>query len=395
MLQCSNQWKSDFLRLYLNYYLLFAGIDQMSSYLSSIGISLPQYRINQKNAASNFSFLLGLDNARKIILEKIFENTTIEHRYSVLDDYVKSPGEFTFFSNTEDGHPIPTTAMRMKIYQASAIDLALEAVKKCLNQPNGCKHKEITHLITVSCTGMYAPGIDVDLTLKLGLNKDVQRICINFMGCHGAFPALRVADAICQSNKNACVLVVCIELSSLHLERSQAVDNIVSSALFSDGCAAALVKGNTSDEPCIKLEDFHSTLINKTSDLMTWTIGNHGFHIFLSGQVANSLEEDVGDLIRAFLQNSKVQLRDIDLFAIHPGGIRILEACEKAFEINTDKNRFSRETLKDYGNMSSVTILFVLKNIMQGLYKKDSGRKMVAVGFGPGLTLETFFGVVA
>lgn len=361
-------------------------------YISSIGTANPRNKLDQTKIAPIISHILGLNTQRSAILKTIYKNSAIDYRYSVIPDYTREIGEFEFFSNDMDG-PFPTTAPRMQLYETEAIKIAMEAVEQCI--PNFDEVKStITHLITVSCTGMYTPGLDIDLMVKLKLKPDIQRFCINFMGCYATFPALRLAEAICRSHLNAKVLIVAVELCSLHIQKTTTVDNIVSCSLFSDGAAAVLLQANKPSHPSIKIENFYSAVAKDSLAHMTYNIRDHGFRMFLSGKVPKIISMGANNLISMLLQNTNHHLGDTNIFAIHPGGKKILEACEKAFNIPASANEHSYNILKNYGNMSSVTVLFVLKEILSKLHEKQHNQTLISMSFGPGLTLESMFAKV-
>lgn len=358
-------------------------------YISNIGTANPSYKLDQEKIVPVISHILGLNKQRTAVLENVYKNSAIKNRYSVLADYNRKIGEFEFFSNKDDG-VFPTTAQRMKIYEAEAIKIGIAAVKQCLPNLDEMK-SSITHLITVSCTGMYTPGLDIDLMTILKLNADVQRFCINFMGCYGAFPALRLADAICRSNPKAKVLLVAVELCSLHVQKTESVENIVSSSLYSDGAAAVLIESTLPQHPCIMIENFYTAVAKDSLQHMTYNIGDYGFYMYLSGKVPEIISKGANNLVSMLLQHTNVNLSEVDLFAIHPGGKRVLEACEKAFNIPASANVDSYNILKNYGNMSSATVLFVLKEILSKLSNTHHNQTLISMSFGPGLTLESMF----
>jgi len=248
--------------------------------------------------------------------------------------------------------------------------------------------KDITHLVTVSCTGMYNPGLDIDLVKELKLNPSVQRININFMGCYAAINALKAAHAFCEASKGT-VLIVCTELCSLHFQNSPTEDNILSNALFADGSAAMLIESTPQEGLNLKLAEFHNTLTFSGDDHMAWAIGDTGFEMKLSSHVPEVIRKSINDLTHEMLVKVGAQKNDIAFFAIHPGGKKILEVIEKELGISKEKCRASYDVLKNYGNMSSPTIVFVLKEILKNLSENDDGQNILGFAFGPGLTLES------
>lgn len=360
----------------------------MQSAITSIGIANPPYKRNQQEIADLICKGFKLRPIEKRLVKSIYKSCGIRQRHSVLSDYCKSPGEFDFFPNHPDD-PLPTTAKRMQIYKEHALDLALAAIKNCLQNLNKFDKNKITHLITVSCTGMYAPGLDIEIVQELKLNPGTKRTAINFMGCYGAFNALRVADTICRSSEDAIVLIVCIELCTLHFQRDQEIKNIISNAIFADGAAAALIQWNANQQNCLSLESFHCDIVPQTQKEMTWHIADYGFDIDLSTYVPEVIGAGISTFTGNLLKQSNWSIKDIDYYAIHPGGLKILQACEQALGITSEDNRHSYDVLREFGNMSSATILFVLRKLWTSLSKKDHKKNIFSCAFGPGLTLES------
>ena len=354
----------------------------------AIGTANPKYKKLQAETAELIAISLNLKPAERRLLKSVYRATGIDQRYSVLSDYCKSPGEFEFFPNTDDA-PFPSTAARMKIYKENALGLALSSIEDCLSRVNNFMTSEITHLITVSCTGMYAPGIDIEIVHKLNLNSSTKRTAINFMGCYGAFNAIKVADAICKSEPNATVLIVCVELCTIHFQKSMDIDNIISNSIFADGAASILIQSAPKYRKYFSLENFHNDLLPQTSDEMAWHIGDNGFDIALSTYVPDIIQAGIETFIYNLLNRYDLTLSDIDLYAIHPGGLKILEACETALNISKDNNKYSYQTLRHYGNMSSATVLFVLKAIWDDISNQDHQKNIFSCAFGPWLTLES------
>ncbi len=345
------------------------------SYIIEMGLANPPYRLKQTESAQVMAKLLGYDARATKRLERIYKKTDIEYRHTVL--------------NTKADHlPVPLGGVseRLKIYEKNACSLALAAIREGIN-PHFIP--KITHLITVSCTGMYAPGLDIELLMQLQLSPHIERTCINFMGCYGAFNALKVADAICHKDARAFVLIVCVEFCSLHFQPINSEDNLIANALFADGAACALIHSEPCGEKNLNLTAFRSGFTDYEKKAMTWFIGNHGFDIKLSSYVPMILNENVKALVHPLLAFFQLTLEEIDYFAIHPGGKDILIQIEKALCIPTEKNKDAHEVLKNYGNMSSPTILFVLKKLLNRLTAKNNEQKILAMAFGPGLTIET------
>ncbi len=372
----------------------------MHAAIVSIGIANPPYKRAQPDVAELIADGFHLNSVQKKILKRIYKSSGIEHRHSVLADYCKLPGEFVFFPNDPSAN-FPTTAQRMAVYKANALDLALAAIDDCLkNLPSsalqapspasGRREKEITHVITVSCTGMYAPGIDIQIVQRLNLSSSTQRTSINFMGCYGAFNGMKVANAICVADPHATVLLVCVELCSIHIQKEFTLENIISNAIFADGAAAVLIKGQpASSQRHLRFKSFHCDIMPQTSQEMAWHIGDSGFDMVLTGYVPQAIKSGIAAFTDKLFKQSNQSATDIDYFAIHPGGMKILKACEESLGITPHDNRFSYEVLRQYGNMSSATVLFVLKRIWDALIDTDPNKTIFSCAFGPGLTLES------
>ncbi|HET6767237.1 MAG TPA: type III polyketide synthase, partial [Chitinophagaceae bacterium] len=307
------------------------------------------------------------------------------HRYSVLNDYSLPASEWNFFIPTENLEPFPSIEKRMKSFREHAAPLSLKAINNCLND---FQDRHITHLVTVSCTGMSAPGLDLELMELLNLPATTWRTSINFMGCYAAIHALKLADVICRSDRKANVLIVCVELCSLHFQKKYDADNISSGILFGDGAAAVLVSGNNETEG-MKIEHFYSSVSLKNKQEMVWEMSSTGFLLTLSGYIPELIEEDFGGFVNAALDGTDLTKDDITHWCIHPGGKKILEAVHNSLQFTDGQLQPCYDVLNEYGNMSSPTVLFVLKRIQQALHKKQRNN-IFGAAFGPGLTLESF-----
>ena len=329
-----------------------------------------------------------LNHNESRLLHTIFKASGIEFRYSVLEDYGRDT-DFTFYSNSPDFEPFPTTEKRLSIFSENVLTLSSSAVDNMLRSVPDFDIKEVTHLIVVCCTGMYAPGLDIDLVKKYNLSPSVSRTGINFMGCYAAFNAIKVADAFCHQDENAKVLVVCTELCSLHFQKTPTEDNLLANALFADGSAALLVESKTKAKLKLKPENFHTALIVEGGKDMAWTIGDLGFEMKLSTYVPSIIKNGIAELTETLLNKISKELKDIRFLAIHPGGKKILENIEQELEIPKEKNQDAYCVLRNYGNMSSPTILFVLHSIFNKIRKEDQNEYILSFAFGPGLTLES------
>lgn len=355
------------------------------SYITAIGTATPGYQFSQ-SAIADFmvrAMQLNEDEARK--LRALYRATGIESRYSVLADYGKT-GDYEFYANTDDFSPMPSTRKRLDLFRKHATDLSCEAALRALHS---VAPKDITHLIVVSCTGLYAPGLDIDVIKTLGLRPDVQRTCINFMGCYAAFNALKLADSFCGNQPDAKVLIICTELCSLHFQNSNTQDNMLANALFGDGSASLVVEGRPRKGLNLKPEIFHCDLAMNGEEDMAWTVGDVGFEMKLSAYVPNIIQSGIKELTTKLLNSISMDISDVNYFAIHPGGKRILEVIEKELGLTKSQNNHAYDVLRKYGNMSSPTVVFVLKELSDNLNGVDQDKKILSFAFGPGLTLES------
>jgi len=357
---------------------------KMNPCITAIGISNPQYRTSQHEIAKFMARAHQLKGTAKNRLMALYRATGIKYRYSVLKDYGSQPSDYQFY--LPDFTPFPGTAERNKIYRKEALPLAIAAVEDCLAA--SLDRQLISHLITVSCTGLYAPGLDIELVELLGLPSSTRRTGINYMGCYAAFNAFKTAKSICQSAADAKVLIVCVELCSLHFQRASTPDFMLSNALFGDGGAAVIVE-NSVAVPGFELVGDHCTIVSESSSEMSWQIGDSGFEMVLSQNVPDLINRHISQLTNELLTGHQWQLSDIDYFAIHPGGKGIIKSIQQALGITAHDSRFPLKILRDYGNMSSASILFVLKEIWNNLSNDDHGKKVLCFAFGPGLTLES------
>ena len=362
----------------------------MPSYLGAIGTANPVHRIAQPQIADFMARALDFGEPDTRKLRALYRVSGIEHRYSVLPDYGRANGEYTFFPNTPNLEPFPSVGQRMAVYRREALPLATEAVRDCLRQVPDVAPASITHLVTVSCTGMYAPGLDIELVQALGLRPDVRRTCVNFMGCYAAVNAIKLADAFCRADAEARVLIVSVELCTLHFQKSPEEDHLISNALFGDGAAACLVQAEPlpNGAPSLALQAFHCGLDPDGHDDMAWHINDFGFEMTLSSYVPKLIQRGIRNLADGLLASLPVQLADIRHFAIHPGGRKILETIETELGLTREDNRHAYRVLRDYGNMSSATVLFVLRDVLAHATLADNGAPVLSFAFGPGLTME-------
>ncbi|HUQ96655.1 MAG TPA: type III polyketide synthase [Chitinophagaceae bacterium] len=355
------------------------------SKIVSIGTAVPAYCHSQMDILQFMQGVYCLNEADNRKLRFLYAKSGIKQRYSVVPDYSRAIQDWKFYPQSENLEPFPNLEKRMALFVKQAPLLSVDAIRDCLaNVPHDIA---ITHLITVSCTGLSAPGLDLQVLELLDLQKNIVRTSVNFMGCYAAIHALKMADAFCKSNRQAKVLIVCTELCTLHFQRENTMDSIASSLLFGDGSAAALVTADDDVLPGIHLQNFYAEVVPKGKRDMAWELSSTGFLMTLSGYVPDLIEEDFAAVVERSLAQSNLSQADILDWCIHPGGKRILEAIQKSIGITHTQLEPSYQVLQQHGNMSSATILFVLKNIMQ---EKRSARPIFGAAFGPGLTVETF-----
>jgi predicted naringenin-chalcone synthase len=329
-----------------------------------------------------------LPEAEQRKLAFLYRHSGIAYRYSVIPDYSSPREHWTFLPAAENGS-YPMMEERMRLYQEEALPLSLTAIGACLE--GKIPPSEITHLITVSCTGMSAPGLDLQIAEALRLPHHVFRTSVNFMGCYAAIHALKIAHLICSASPEANVLIVDTELCTIHFQHEYSADNAASSLLFGDGSAAVLLSNNTSADRAIQLDQFYSQVALRGKQDMAWELSSKGFLMTLSSYVPQLIKEDISPLVQQALQYSGLSQEAITCWCVHPGGKKILDAIETQLHLPPDALNCSRSMLEQYGNLSSASVLFILKGMMENRSKKGP---VFGVAFGPGLTMETFTGTL-
>lgn len=355
----------------------------MDASILALSTTVPPYSFTQDEIADKIINILALDLEKTKLIRQLYQNSAIQRRYSILPDFTRERQEWHFWGN-EFPKKVPAVSERNEIYKVEAPKLAYEAAKKAITAWGG-KPEEITHIISVSCTGMIAPGIEFDLMRMLNLKSSTQRLGINFMGCFGAFKGLAVAQSFAKENRNHRILLVCTELCSLHFQIEQTGDNMLANSLFSDGSAAVVVGTDPKkhETPLWTIKNLYSLGLESTREKMKWEIGDQGFLMKLSHTVPVLLGRQIGGFVESLVDPS-FSSTNCD-WAIHPGGKSIIQAIEKALKLNEEDTKASWDTLANYGNMSSATFLFVLHKLME---QKSNKKWTVGVGFGPGLSVE-------
>lgn len=358
------------------------------SKIINIGTAVPAYKHRQEDILHFMQHVYATNAIDQRKMKFLYHQSGIEQRYSVVADYSRDADDWKFYPQSENLEPFPSLEQRMAVYNKHAAALSIDAIRNCI--AGKITSDEITHLITVSCTGMSAPGLDLQIVDLLDLPSTTFRTSVNFMGCYAAIHALKIADAFCKNDPAAKVVIVCTELCTLHFQKEATTDNITSSMLFADGSAAALLThSGHADMPGLEIENFYSEIIPRGKRDMAWELSSSGFQMTLSGYIPDLIEEDFEQLVARALLSSNVSKSDITDWCIHPGGKRVLEAVCKSMGIEGAQLSYSYDILKHYGNMSSPTILFVLKELMKAISQR-TGRKIFGAAFGPGLTMETF-----
>ena len=351
----------------------------------SIGTAVPEHKHAQEDILYFMQKAFGLNNDEKRKLAFLYHHSSINTRYSVIPDFGQPEAEWSFIP-TDPAAPFPSLDKRMALYTQHSLPLSVEAINDCLD---GYIHpSEITHLITVSCTGMSAPGLDLQVVEAMGLAANINRTSVNFMGCYAAIHALKLAKMICDTHEDANVVIVATELCTLHFQQEFTIDNAASSLLFADGSAAILVTSKTTAPHALTLRSFYSQIAFKGKNDMGWEISNKGFLMSLSAYIPQLIQEDISSLVENALANGNLTTGDITHWCIHPGGKKILEVIQKQMHLCDCQMAYSKEVLSNYGNMSSASVLFVLKSMMEKM--PNAPANVFGVAFGPGLTMETF-----
>jgi predicted naringenin-chalcone synthase len=350
----------------------------------------------QPQARDVFASQPGLTRLGSRLVRTCFDSAAIDTRFTAvaelsLDNHSENP---SFFDPSTGRVLSPSTKVRNEIFAVEATKLFIEAAKAAVGKCPDIDLLDITHVITVSCTGFFNPGPDYKVVRALGLSPAVQRYHLGFMGCYAAFPALRAARQFCQADPSAVVLVICVELCSLHVRTSNDPDTIMGSAIFADGAAAAVVTSREPEgpDPVIRLDHFETVLTPVGEEAMAWNIGDEGFEMVLGTYVPHIIEEHITGALEPLLARDPslagLPYRDITHWAIHPGGRSILDKVESKLELTEEQMIPARDVLRDYGNMSSATVLFVLKHIL-GQTPAEREERICSMAFGPGLTVET------
>lgn len=344
-------------------------------------------------------------------VERIGKGCGVEMRYSAIPDYGRpAPEVFEFYPKNWQLEPFPTTRDRMRVYERASVPLATRAGRQALRDA-GLDPGAVTHLVLTSCTGFFAPGPDVLLLEALGLPATTQRTIVGFMGCYAQFAALKLVDQIVRADPDAVVLSIAVELCSLHYQRTPTIETLISNCLFGDGAAATVfARAGRFSKPKADVLATHSAISPDTTRNMSWRIGDQGFVMTLDSQVPVIVEREAPRFVESLLRRGDTRPEDVARWAVHPGGTKIVGAVQSALGLEAAAVASAHDVLRRFGNMSSATIIFVLEAELarragqpgdpgqgqRGAARAAAGRggagrsgdPLVALGFGPGLTME-------
>jgi predicted naringenin-chalcone synthase len=357
----------------------------MSCTILGMGTALPSFSIGQQESAEYAALFTGATEYEKRRLPVLYRMSGVHTRHSVLLDGPQGAEvRQSFFPEPVDAADEgPTIGVRMGRYEVDAPRLAIAASREALERAEVLP-SQITHLVTVSCSGFAAPGVDITLIKGLGLGAETQRVHVGFMGCHGALNGLRVVNGITATDPNATVLMCCVELCSIHYHYGYHPEQVVANALFADGAGALVAGGGGHDDNAWRILDTGSCLIPDSEDAMTWRIRDHGFEMTLSAAVPDLIASNLRGWVDGWLARHGMTVDDIASWAIHPGGPRILGAAGKALGLENGSLEASKYILQNFGNMSSPTVLFILDR----LRGQQARTPCLALAFGPGLMAE-------
>jgi len=353
----------------------------VSATIRAIGTAVPRTTLGQASVRDLFAAQPGLGRLASRLVPAAFNASEVEHRHSVLPELDSAAGPGTF-RDADGVLTSPSTGTRNDRFRELAPPLFVGAARDALERA-AVDPATVTHVVTVSCTGFTQPGPDLAIVEELGLPRNVFRQHVGFMGCFAAFPALRIADAFVGADPRAVVLVVCAELCTLHVRNSEDPDQIVANSVFGDGAAAAVV---TADGPGLRLDAFTTMVLPEGASEMAWNIGDEGFEMVLSTQVPKLIGVHAAEAVAPLLDPRGWTPDDVPVWAVHPGGRAILDRTQDALHLPDSALTASRAVLRDHGNMSSATVLFVLRAALEA--GPADGTPVVALAFGPGLTVE-------
>lgn len=362
----------------------------MPSRIIALGTAVPDRVVSQRVVRDVLVSQPGVDRLAQRLIAAAFDAAAIERRHTVISDlgsHVEGieAAEPSGFVDADGTLLVPTTGARNAAYTRLAPTLFADAARRALSDAEVAA-SAVTHVVTVSCTGFFAPGPDYRLVRDLGLATTVERYHLGFIGCAAAVPGLRLAARIADADPRAVVLVVCAELCSLHVRASTDPQQIVAASVFGDGAAAAVVAGDAAVGRAggLALERFATALTSEGESDMVWTIGDEGFEMTLSPEVPRIVGREIIGAVDAF-HGAGVRP---EAWAVHPGGRSVLDRVEASLQLADAALDASRRVLREYGNMSSATLLFILRDLMHDP-AVPAGAVIGALAFGPGLTVES------
>jgi predicted naringenin-chalcone synthase len=353
--------------------------------LIDIAIASPPFKVEQGLAASELKARMGGTSAISRMIDMAANQSGIDHRFFVIKDGEENSTEKFF---TKDGNYFsPDTKSRMTEYEKWSILLTKQAVRE-LAEKNKIDFSTIDRIITISCTGFFAPGLDYELIKEFDISPKVKRTNIGFMGCAASLVGINSVWEAMKQQGNENILMVSVELCSLHLQTEPTRDNILANMIFADGAAAAYFsKNNILDERKLEIQFAESFLFQDSAKFMGWKIGNNGFEMMLSSELPKIILNAAAPRAKEILTQKGIDISQIKHWALHPGGRAILDSLQNGLALSDEQLKPSREVLRNFGNLSSVSILFVLKNVLETVeLNKDD--YLCAIAFGPGLTME-------
>ncbi|GAB4098387.1 type III polyketide synthase [Sinomonas halotolerans] len=383
--------------------------------MRSLETAVPSTVLKQAEARDVFAAQEGLTRLGQRLVTTCFDAAAIETRYSAVEEFSWDRPDHApdFFDASTRTILSPSTKTRNDIFVREATPLFTETARRALANADGIGPEDVTHVVTVSCTGFFNPGPDYRVVRDLGLSPSVQRFHLGFMGCYAAFPALRMAKAFCDADPRAVVLVAIVELCTLHVRSSNDPDTILGASLFADGAAAAVVTARDLPltRPALSLDLFETTLTPVGEETMAWNIGDRGFEMVLGSYVPHIIDDHIAGALEPLLARDAELAgiaeaggghAGIEHWAIHPGGRSIVDKVVARLGLSEGQAGPARDTLREFGNMSSATVMFVLEKILA----HDAGpspdassaprasappgaERVCAMAFGPGLTVET------
>lgn len=352
----------------------------MVASILGIGTAVPPTRLVQDDIRALLGAQDGLDRRARRLIDAAFAASAIDTRHTVLAELGGGSGGLHVVEG--DRLLSPSTGARNDAFRIAAPPLFAEASRAALASADTAADA-VTHVVTVSCTGLMAPGPDYHLVRDLGLRSTVERDHLGFVGCAAAVPALRAAARIVAADPAAVVLVAAAELCSLHVTSSTDPEQIVAASVFADGAAAAVVSGDGTGRRRLDLDGFATRLSAEGSADMVWTVGDEGFRMTLTSEVPRIVGREIAGVVDEVYGGPDA----VDAWAVHPGGRSILDRVQGALGLGDSALADSREVLRTHGNMSSATLLFILERMLADDARPE-GQRIAALAFGPGLTVE-------